>query len=195
MDRRTFLKLAGGAVAYAALPAQAEAHNPLRYPLVSVADKGTTPDETKAAKARKVAEYAVTRNKQQGLRSYNPNSTIGNDYQGVQAVMTIDGQRYTVWIANHNENAKLTLPDMMSVWVRPEGTTGQSELTTFTDTGLDGRCDFGIIPAKVSGTGKQLLFREEAGRPEGVEHKQRFQSLYDQTLDKLVKFYERPRAK
>jgi len=193
MNRRNFLKLGAMTLAGAALPKYSSAEQ-LKYPLTSVPDKGTNLDESKAAKARKLVEYVITRDKQPGLLSYNPNSTGGSrDYQGVQAVMVIDGQRYTVWVANSNENAKPVMSDLMSFWVRPEGTKGQDELTTFSDTGLDGRCDFGIIPAKMSGIGKQVLFRDgtDGTKPEGLEHKDRFQSLYNGTLDTLIKFYER----
>ena len=194
MNRRDFLKALGMSGATLAMPKFAYAQNQLQYPLVSVPDLDTKLDEQLASKARKVAEDVITKGKHQGILSYNPNLRIGNEYQGVQSVMIIDGQRYTVWVANSNENTKPTLPDMMSVWVRPEGTTGQSQLTTFSDTGLDGRCDFGIIPEGSSGTGQRIMYRaKEKNNPngEGLQHQARFQKLYSETLDKLVQFYER----
>ena len=194
MNRRDFLKALGMSGAALAVPKFSYAQNKLQYPLVSVPDLDTRLDDQLASKARKVAEYVITKGNQKGLLSYNPNHRIGNDYQGVQAVMTIDGQRYTIWIANHDEQGQLKLPDMMSVWIRPEGSTRQSQLTTFSDTGLDGRCDFGIIPRTVSGTGQDILYRaKEKNNPngEGLQHSGRFQKLYAETLDKLIQFYER----
>lgn len=193
MNRRDFLKALGMIGATLAVPKFAYAQNQLEYPLVSVPDLDTKLDEKLASKARKVAEYVITKGNQKGLLSYNPNSRIGNDYQGVQAVMTIDGQRYTVWVANSDEQGQIKLPDMMSVWVRPEGTRGEALLTTFSDTGLDGRCDFGIIPA-ASNRWQRIKFRAKNGtnsNGEGLQHRDRFQKLYSETLDKLVQFYER----
>ena len=134
----------------------------------------------------------------QGVISYNPNSTGGHGgYQGVQSVMVIDGQWYTVWVANHNKQSDIKLENNMLFWIRPEGTSGQDSLTIFSDEGLDGRCDFGIIPAKASGIGKMILFNGGAHgtKPEGLEHRDTFQKLYTTTLDKLIGFYERQKPK
>ena len=193
MNRRNFLRLGAMTLAGVAVPKYSSAEQ-LEYPLTSVPDEGTNLDESQAAKARKLAEYVITRDKQPGLLSYDTNSTRGSvDYQSVQAVMVIDGQRYRVWVGNSDENAKSVMSDSMSFFVRPEGTKEEEQPTTFSDTGLDGRCNFGIIPAKMSGIGKVVYFNAGVSgtKPEGLEHKDRFQSLYNGTLDTLIKFYER----
>lgn len=194
MNRRDFLKALGTGVVALAVPRFAYAQNPLKYPLTSRPDVGTELDEQMATKARKVAEYVITKDNQKGLLHFNPEHGIGNDYQSVQAVMKIDDWRYTVWVANHDENADIKMPDLISVWMRPEGTSGQSKLITFSDEGLDGRCDFGIIPEELSETGQRLLYRAQNRHnptAEGLQHKDRFQKLYGETLDKMVQFYER----
>lgn len=227
MDRRQFLEALGIAALGVVIPGLASAE-PLRHPLMfeltSIPDVGTTLDGTKAEKARKLAFYVITRDRQRGLLSYNPthggtvdyeaelverelvpgagkiithDDTIqrkDGDYQGVQAVMRIRDWRYTVWVANNNENSKIKQPDLISFWMRPNGTSGQDQLITFSDNGLDGRCDFGIIPKKLSGTGSDLVYWAKSDvKPdgEGLKHQSRFQNLYDETLDKLIRFYER----
>ena len=194
MNRRDFLKALGMTGAALAVPKFAYAQNQLQYPLVSDPDLDTNLDEQLASKARKVAEYVITKGNQKGLLSYNPNFGVGIYDQGVQAIMTINGQSYTVGVVNNDKQRQIKSPDMMFFWVRPEGTIGQSQSTTFRDMGLDGRCDFGIIPEGSSGNGQRILYRareKNAPNGEGLQHRDRFQELYSETLDKLVQFYER----
>ena len=198
LGRRKFLELGtmtlAGLAAGAAIPRYSEAEQ-IRYPLKSVSDEGTVLDESKAAKARRVAEYVITKDKHPGLISYNANvDPPQENYQRVQAVMVVDGKRYAVFVINANEDAIAMPRDTMHISVRPQGTTRQEELTTFSDEGLDGICNFGIIPAKISGIDKEIYFNSgvySSKKPQGLEHKDRFQALYDKTLDTLIKFYEK----
>ena len=138
--------------------------------------------------------YVITKNNHPGLISYNPNApAAGTDYQEVEAVMLVDGQRYTVFVSNDNEPGKRKLPDLMTFWIRPDGTTSPEYLTIFSDYGLDGRCNFGVLFEKMSGIGKTIEFRDgtDGTKPEGLEHRNRFQDLYNKTLETLIKFYEK----
>jgi len=195
MNRRDFLKVLRTGTVALAVPGFAYAENPLEYPLTSRPDVGTKFNKQMAAKARKVARYIITKDDQKGLLHFDPKHRIGNDYQGVQAVMKIDDWRYTVWVANHDENADNNkMPDLVYVWMGPEGTSGQSKLIIFSDKGLDGRCDFGIIPKGLSETGQRIIYlAQDRYNPiaEGLQYQNRFQELYRKTLDKMVKFYER----
>ena len=200
MNRRTFLQLGAVGAALGYSTSRALAHNPLKYPITSTPDLGTTLDETRAAKARTLAEYVITKDeKELGLISHNPNATNGSrDYQGVEAVLVVDGQRYSVWVANKNENdPKQKRPKSMVIYARPEGTEERNFLTELSDHGLDGRCDYGRLYPKASGTGKIIDFSDGTGGilAEGLEHRDRFQSLYETTLDKLIGFYERQMKK
>jgi hypothetical protein len=194
MNRKDFLKVLGTGIVALAVPSIALGKNDINYPLTSTPDLGTQLDETKALKARKLAKYVILKDNQNGLLSYNPNHGGGKrSYQGVEAVMSIDGQRYTVLVLNANEASERPMRDLMSFWVRPEGTHGQKYLTTFSDEGLNGICDFGIIPEGTSQTGNKIMFSAKSVlRPngEGLEHAQIFQKLYENTLDTLIKFYE-----
>ena len=69
MNRREFLKALGISVVALAVPACKR----LQYPLTSSPDLDTPLDEQSAAKARKVAEYVITRDKQKGLLYFDPN--------------------------------------------------------------------------------------------------------------------------
>jgi len=199
MNRRNFLKLGAMTLAGAAVPKYSSAEQ-LKYPLTSVPDKGTNLDESKAAKARKLAEYVITTTPDihPGLIYYNPNK-IGEtkDYQGVEAVMIVDGKRYTVWVGNVDERVAKR-PDFMSFWIRPDGTHSNNKLIVLGDEGLDGRCDFGVdFGSGGTEVSRNLNAINFANRPKtqegvrGLEHKDRFQSLYNGTLDTLIKFYER----
>ncbi len=112
--------------------------------------------------------------------------------------MKIGDWRYTVWVANSNENADINMPDSISVWMGPEGTPELDKLDKlirFHDEGLDGRCDFGMIPEGLSETGQRLLYRAQNKYNPIAEElqyfKNRFQKLYGETLDKFIQFYER----
>jgi hypothetical protein len=195
LDRRDFVGSLGAIILGSKLMHNSgQTQQPLlQYPLISTPDLDTTLNPEMAAKARKLAEYIITRPNQPGLLSYNSNPTGPRaDRQIVEAVMVVDGQRYTVWVSNRDENRLSPFRDVMFFWVRPNGTQGQEDLTTFSDWGLDGRCDFGIIPAKHSPTGQEIIFEDGVILPirRGLQHREGFQGLYEQTLDKLIAFYE-----
>lgn len=194
MNRRDFLKAFGTGAVALAVPRFTDAHNPLEYPLTSTPDIGTELDEQTAAKARKVAEYVMTRDKQKGLLHFDTELRTAGDYQTVQAVMEIDDWIYTVSVINGDENAKLKMPDLIYFQMRPKGTHGLDELIGFSDEGLDGRCNYGLIPVGLNATGQRLLYLAQSslnptGR--GLQHKDTFQKLYGETLDKVIQFYER----
>lgn len=196
MNRRNFLKLGivGAALAYKSI--RALAHNPLKYPLVSIPDEGTTLDEAKAAKARKLAEYVITKDeKRSGLISHNPNAKNGmGDYQNVGVVIVVDGQQYSIYVDNWNkQDPNRKRNNGIVFYVRPAGTKDADNLTVIRDGGLDGRCNYGTLSPKASGIGKVINFRDgfDGRKPQGLEHRDRFQALYEATLDKLIGFYER----
>ncbi|MDD3175925.1 MAG: hypothetical protein PHU51_05600 [Candidatus Nanoarchaeia archaeon] len=166
--------------------ALALAKDSLKYPLVPVADKDTELDKEKTDKVLKLVNYVITKNDQKGLLSHKPDTALDRSYQGVQAVMKIGDTRYTIWVANEDETQKIHLDDVLSIWTRPDGTYGQKYITTFSDNGLDGNCDFGITPA-MNEVGR-ILFNQEFA--EGNEHKKKFQKIYDSAIDDLINFYE-----
>lgn len=199
MNRRSFLKFlklgaVGAVLGYK--PIRALAHNPLKYPLVSVSDKDTTLDEAKAVKARKLAGYIITKDeKRPGLISHNPYANSSRkDYQAVEVVIVVDGQQYSVYVDNWNkQDPNQKRNNGILFYVRPAGTKDADNLTIIRDEGLDGRCNYGTLFPKASGIGKVIEFRDGFdGQPsEGLEHRDRFQALYDTTLDKLIAFYEK----
>lgn len=179
-------------------------------PLTSKPDVGTILDESKAAKARQLVEYIITRPKQKGLLHYDPHYTNSDEYQSVQVVMKVDEWNYTVWVANRQEGTQNTAePDTISFELRPakavkakekgklgkdkdKDRTKNDKVITFTDTGLDGRCDFGLIPRGMSENGQEWLYQPASRyfpQPIGEEHQPHFQKLYEETLERLVKFY------
>lgn len=192
MNRSNFLKTAIVTGTILALPGLAGGYNPTRYPLISVADEGTVLDEPKAAKVRKLAEYAATDNSRKGLMVYN------RDYFGfppqiesTRPVVVVDGIRYSINVHNHDENQDCPIEDSMTIWMRPEGTTGRELVSEVYDAGLDGGCNGGFIAAGVNETGKKISFSD--GREsiaEGSEHSARFQHLFDTAVDRLLAFYE-----
>jgi len=66
----------------------------------------------------------------------------------------------------------------------------QKRCIEVSDLGLDGRCDNGYISQEQSGTGEEIKFSTTPDRITGLEHRDRFQKLYADSLDKLIQFYE-----
>ena len=84
-------------------------------------------------------------------------------------------KRYTVYYTGGKN-------DLLSFWVRPNGTNSQKFIQTFTDHGLDGTVEFGI-----SGD-RQKLF-DSKDRHVGQEYQQYWQSLYDQAITDSLKHF------
>lgn len=186
--------------------AQNQFNNLLTSPLTSRSDPGTVLDESKAVKARQLAEYVITKNKQKSLLHYDPKHTGSDEYQSVQAVMNVGEWNYTVWIANRQEEAggaeRATEQDTISFELRPAKSVKAKEkdkiekdkVIKFMDSGLDGRCDFGLIPKGMSEDGKEWLYQPASRyfpQTVGEEYRPHFQKLYGEMLEKLVKFYRR----
>src|SRR3989344_903997 len=152
--KSTLRNIAGIATLIGVLGTPAFANTPT-YPITTRADPGVSVSTETAAKARNLAEHVITGDDLPSTISYNGNKTAGaTDYQGVEVVMVIGDQRYTIWVANENEGSARPRDDLISIWMRPNGTYNQSELTTFSDNGLDGNCDFGIASSADSPPGK-----------------------------------------
>jgi hypothetical protein len=94
-----------------------------------------------------------------------------------QSVYVQDGKRYTAYYSGPKTN-------YLSFWVRPEGTTEQNLIKTFTDHRLSGKVGFGI-----QGYPDQKTFDTQY-RKVGLQHQKYWQSLYDQAIaDALNHFY------
>lgn len=192
MNPRNFLNILRVSAAALAVYVSAYAQNPLLFPLTSKSYEGIEFNEQIAAKAVKAAEYVITRDKQKGLLSFNPKYRIGGYDQGVQAEMQIGGWIYKVWIQNRDE-AKTKNLDLISISMRPKDIYGDNKLITVSDEGLDGICECGRIPEELSENGKKIVYRFDSIEifRTGPEHKERFQTIYRETLDKIIQFYEK----
>jgi len=137
--------------------------------------------DERAAKIRELAKVVITTDRKKGIVAYDPNKRIGDSYQGVQAVLVIGAKKYTVWVANNKDKSNR---DLISFWVRPQGTHKIKDLVAFSDEGLDGHCEGGII----EGSKGRIIF--DSDRNEGLEHEKEFSKLYDDTVTLLLNFYQ-----
>jgi hypothetical protein len=95
-----------------------------------------------------------------------------------QVVFVQKGKKYTIWYPSDRD-----APDdlkVLSIWVRPVGTTGQATLMTFSDQQADGTVDFGIKGKRNEGAERQCLFVSE--RHTGEHFRSYWQGLYDQAI-------------
>lgn len=93
---------------------------------------------------------------------------------GVQVVFVAGGLRYTLYHTGGKGDLNL-----LSVWVRKNGTTGQRGVLTFTDHSLDGTVNLGINGKEGSDSARQYFNLEEE---KGVEFRHYWQSLYDKAI-------------
>jgi hypothetical protein len=113
-------------------------------------------------------------------------------YSGYQAVITMDGKRYTIYISNRSGLPDSTNLDLISIWVRPEGTTGQKVLTTWTDYNFDGSVDWALGPLDwgTFGSSEPLDFRSDTSLVV-LNNKGPFQLLHNDTIIKLAMFFQK----
>jgi len=183
------------------------ATNMIKYPITTTVDVGSTIDAERAAKARKLAEYATKINQSPGIVSHK---TTQFDYsQLTEAVLVIDGIRYTISVFNCDESIKALpnvkdryVPDGMGIYFRPDGTGGEKFLGYVNDDGLDGRVNSGKLPKsadtiKIKGVESELVdsilgikFDDKVRKN---LHRNRFQKIYDATITNLLGFYEKPK--
>ncbi len=192
MKPRNFLNALSVGAAALTVYVSAYAQNPLLFPLTSKSYEGAEFNEQIAAKARKAAEYVITRDKQKGLLSFDSDYKIGRYGQGVKAEMQIDDLIYTIWVQNRDE-AKTTNLDLISISMRPKDSHGDNKLIKVSDEGLDGICEHGVIPEGLSDNGQRIVYRFDSIEifRTDPENKERFQILYRETLDNIIEFYER----
>lgn len=102
-----------------------------------------------------------------------------DNYDGgaVQIVFVAKGKRYTFWHCPADEYEAA----LLSVWVRPDGTSGQGTLETFTDHELDGQVDFGVGPP--GGLDSPKYFGDDGkGGRKGEKNRPYWQGLYDTAI-------------
>ncbi len=100
---------------------------------------------------------------------------------GEQVVFVDGGKRYTMYWSESGVPKEAWL----SVWVRSSGRKRNSVLKTFSDYGLDGEVDFGLMgPAKWSDEKRQYFGSGKfaAMRPQGRKFRQRWQNEYDAAI-------------
>ncbi len=159
----------------------------LKFPLVSTADKGTTLDKTRSDKIRKLAEYALTVNKKQGitshiLRFFSEENDLfyGVKQQELWVDIEFEGTKYTISVTNYDEGRNKNARDDIGIIVVPNK-KGDS---AFGDMGLDGNCDYAWALRK-KGQRNQRYQVQVRGRDDKAEA----QRLFDQAVDTLLRFY------
>lgn len=89
------------------------------------------------------------------------------------------GRRYTM---QYSSAMGSSYPASLDFWERPDGTSGQSTLTTYADSGLDGTVNFGTGP-------KNNLYSDTFGKVEGEDNKANWQKEYDDAIAAALRYY------
>ncbi len=104
--------------------------------------------------------------------------------EGVEVVFIQGGKRYTMY---HSGFGSINL---LSVWVRPDGTSDDKILLTFTDDDLDGKIDFGINGKDGDEEIRQYFKSKKMYSPdkeEGTRFKEFWQAQYDAAIKAALK--------
>lgn len=158
----------------------------LKFPLVSTADKGTTLDKARSDKIRKLADYALTVNKKQGIMSHKPyffteeDPFYGVKYQEVWVDIEFEGAKYTINVDNYDEAGNKNARDTIVIMAIPN----KGRDSAFADQGLDGNCDYAWALRR-KGENEQFHQFQVKSRDDKAEA----QRLFDQTVDTLLRFY------
>lgn len=104
----------------------------------------------------------------------------GGDF-GRQIVFTERGQRYT-FLLNWGDNS-------LSIWVRPEGTTDQASVSTFTDMGMDGNADCGFAGSAQESRAQRKFFSKMAPSYDsrGIEFQDYWNDQYAAAINAAVR--------
>lgn len=198
ISRRTFLRALPG-LAYALQASTASAAR-LEHTLRITDDSkiqtyAFTPlipfDPGRAEKAIKLAKYVIE--KESVPLKYDSHLSY-NACQIVQVEIPVADFIYNVTVFNWNKQTAKSRYDELNIKFRPKGSTIK-ENTEIRDRGLDGRCDYGDFGASFKGVRKGEPNTRDfdinpGGNSFGHEHREKFQRLYEKSLNTLIKAYE-----
>lgn len=134
-------------------------------------------DKTKAEDALLVADCVLESPFFTGAK---PQDFPGHTGKGRQVVLDAKGKRYTAITWNDKEGDARSA-DILAVWERPKGTSGKSQLATYSDVGLDGVVDDGSM-----GDPKGTNFKSFNERQRAKALQAEFQERYDKALDAFL---------
>lgn len=166
----------------------------LQYPLVSVADRGTTQSVEEAAKVRKVAAYIINASTDIELVTYESPTSGVQQIQRTEAVLTVGSNIYTVLVVNLDETKSTDEYDQLNVTIIPKRSTKGSSPLEIIDRGLDGNVNYMASPYKKAMKlfDRTLLpdtkYTSDVGSK--LENRELAQFLYTTALDKIIAFYE-----
>lgn len=162
------------------------------FTLISVADskttldtrKATKLDTRKATKTRDLVEMVIINGKIKDVDSYEQ-ETVGG-YQKTNVVLKLKNRVYKIRVDNYSEREELVNwnYDTITILFSEEGRRDLESQSTFIDGGIDGRCNFGIVPDISNGV---LSYMPQNNV--GLENKEIIQKAYEKAIEDLTKFY------
>ena len=176
---------------------KASAHDTIKrklpYGLLSIPDEETEFDPSKFFKARDVANYIFTTRDTRFLDYRDDQKYPDTSQDYAQAVMVIDGIRYTVKVASHKD--RRIRHNEMNIYARREGSEGNKKLNLayLNDVGLDGRINSSYLPAgHILNPTHKLIQLVEDQKIAPSEHKI-LDDLYESILDRIITTYIKPK--
>ncbi len=180
----------------------------LKFPLVAIADEGTTLNPKKTRKVKKVVEYLFTKDKQPPLLSYDDSNNGWDALQRVEVVARISSVSYTITALNfsYTGTGSRGHEDQLSISISQKERNKNNPIT-FEDKGLDGHVDYmgpwSLSPFEEPVTlfGRTLPVNTRyAPRDTRVSIDPQLSknevadTLYTRALDRIIQFYENKSA-
>jgi len=148
----------------------------------------TTADAASKADVQKVVELMFSPSTNSKVLLKEVKTAEKDD---IQVVFVENGKRYTLWYSGNRIIKDDADSHWLAFWVRPDGTSGQESMITWTDNGMDGNVDFGII-GKNRPDSVRKLFREDKVYDfesrtkklviEGEEYRSHWQAQHDEAI-------------
>ena len=157
--------------------------------ITNTADEGTKLNETLAAKVRKVAEYALTKDK--GKRSLQISEHVTTAY----ASFEVNGVGYSVRVLDYNESDVLGKDaiDTLQLEVYSPWENNERKVLHVRDVGLDGRANWGdrsVLRDDYEDSDNPRQYFDKENNI-GLEHQEFYQNKLENVLNTLIEFYEK----
>lgn len=154
---------------------------------------------------QRLVQAMITKEDSRKLLSWQEYETATGE---TQVVFVQNGKRYTVFYSGYSWSGRdsAVMPakeQWITIWVRPNGTSSPEAGDSFTDFGLDGNVDDGILGlypiTPVTGDirknyrngANRVLLEGEKFEPVGVQYQSYWQKRYDAAIRGILHFYGR----
>jgi len=189
------LMLALSVIASSNAYSQTLSNRKLKYLMVAIPDSGTVLNKQLAEKIMKIADFAINHN--QVEIGYNPAENEVKPYQVFKTKFMLDSVDCDFVVSNPQTEAYKY--GFLTIYLKSQPENGIVTEIMLLDEGFDGLFNFGLrnevkynaLGQQIQDNNKSLLFQNNAEKKFGFENATYFQTIGDQTLDKIISYIDK----